>query len=102
MAGLDLTQLQKLIDSAQHSESIKSDLKRTLRKLSTGLQGVMNTLEEAEALLSDDYAPKDRKGRTSAKSEAIDPEAPHGRRKDGTPRSQPGQKKRTGDAGQAE
>jgi hypothetical protein len=97
--ALDLTQFQQLLDSAQKADAFKADVKRALKKVSSLLVNLQTAVEDAETLMSDDYTPtvKERKTRTprTAADAAgeIDPEAPYGRKKDGTPKNKPGRSK---------
>lgn len=93
--ALDLAQLQQVLDSAQKADAFKADVKRALRKVSTTLVTLQKSVEEAEALLSDDYTPalKERKARAPREVGEVDAEAPYGRKKDGTPKSKPGRTK---------
>jgi len=97
--ALDLTQFQQLLDSAQKADAFKADVKRALKKVSSLLVNLQTAVEDAETLMSDDYTPtvKERKTRTprTAADTAgeVDPEAPYGRKKDGTPKNKPGRSK---------
>ena len=93
--AVDLAQLQHVIDSAQKADAFKADVKRSLRKVSSLLTNLQSAVEEAEALMSDDYAPavKERKSRAPREVVEADAEAPYGRKKDGTPKNKPGRSK---------
>lgn len=93
--ALDLAQLQQVLDSAQKADAFKADIKRALRKVSSLAVGLQTAVEDAEALLSDDYTPtvKERKPRTPREPSIVDEEAPYGRKKDGTPKGKPGRSK---------
>lgn len=95
--ALDLTQFQQLLDSAQKADAFKADVKRALKKVSSLLVNLQTAVEDAETLMSDDYTPamKERKARTprAAADAEVDPEAPYGRKKDGTPKNKPGRSK---------
>jgi hypothetical protein len=93
--AVDLVQLQQVLDSAQKADAFKVDVKRALRKVSSSLVNLQSAIEEAEALMSDDYTPvvKERKTRSSREVGEVDAEAPYGRKKDGTPKSKPGRSK---------
>jgi recombinational DNA repair protein RecT len=97
--ALDLNQFQQVIDSAQKADAFKADVKRALKKVSSLLVNLQTAVEDAEALMSDDYTPtvKERKPRGARAAQAdnaeVDPEAPYGRKKDGTPKNKPGRSK---------
>ncbi len=97
--ALDLNQFQQVIDSANKADAFKTDVKRALKKVSTLLVNLQSAVEDAEALMSDSYTPavKERKPRTARAEQAegaeVDPEAPYGRKKDGTPKNKPGRSK---------
>ena len=97
--ALDLTQFQQIIDSAQKADAFKADIKRALKKVSSLLTNLQTAVDDVETLMSDDYTPavKERKTRTpraAADANAeVDPEAPYGRKKDGTPKNKPGRSK---------
>lgn len=93
--AVDLAQLQQILDNAQKADAFKADVKRTLRRISSLAVNLQNAIEEAEALMSDDYTPavKERKARAPREAAEVDAEAPYGRKKDGTPKSKPGRSK---------
>lgn len=93
--ALDLAQLQQILEGAQKADALKSEIKRALRKVSSLLVNLQTTVEDAEALMSDDYTPivKERKPRTPREVGEVEAEAPYGRKKDGTPKSKPGRNK---------
>jgi recombinational DNA repair protein RecT len=93
--AVDLAQLQHVIDSAQKADAFKTDVKRALRKVSTLLVNLQAAVDDAEALMNDDYTPatKERKARTPRETTEVDPEAPYGRKKDGSPKNKPGRTK---------
>lgn len=97
--AIDVSQIQQVIDSAQKADAFKADVKRALKKVSSLLINLQTAVEDAEALMSDGYTPavKERKARTPREAQAngaeADPEAPYGRKKDGTPKNKPGRSK---------
>jgi hypothetical protein len=93
--AVDLAQLQQILDNAQKADAFKADVKRALRKVSSLVTNLQGALDEAEALMSDEYTPtvKERKSRAPREAAEVDAEAPYGRKKDGTPKSKPGRTK---------
>lgn len=92
---VDLAQIQLALKSAQEADAFKVDVKRALRKVSSLLINLQNAVDEAEALLSEDYTPtiRERKTRAPRAANVTDAEAPYGRKKDGTPKNKPGRTK---------
>ena len=92
--AVDLTQLQQVLESAQQADAFKTSVKRALRKVSSLLGNLHTAVDEADALLSNNYIPvgmerKTRVARTQITNEP-DEQAPYGRKKDGTPKNRPG------------
>ncbi|MFD1470795.1 hypothetical protein ACFQ48_21395 [Hymenobacter caeli] len=63
--ALNFDEFQKVVETAQHADAVKSDLKRTLKKVTNALENLQAALGEMETVLADDYvaAPKARKPR---------------------------------------
>jgi Skp family chaperone for outer membrane proteins len=82
--ALNFDEFQKVVESAQQADAIKSDLKRSLKKVASALENLQAALGEMDTILADDYvsAPKVRKTRTSSAG-AADGAAP---RKPGRPK----------------
>lgn len=94
--AFDLKQLQSLIDTGQSADQFKKDVQRALKKVGSNLSALQTSLDEANALLSEDYAPeaKERKPRApKALGVEQNPEHPHGTKPDGTPKKKPGRAK---------
>ena len=64
--ALNFDEFQKVLETAQQADTIKADLKRTVRKATNALEALHAALAEMETMLSDDYiaTPKTRKTRT--------------------------------------
>ena len=64
--ALNFDEFQKVVETAQQADALKSDLKRTARKVVNALATLQAALTEMEAMLSDEYVatPKARKPRT--------------------------------------
>ncbi|OGX86770.1 hypothetical protein BEN47_12350 [Hymenobacter lapidarius] len=64
--ALNFDEIQKVLETAQQADTIKSELKRTIRKATTALEALQAALAEMETMLSNDYVatPKFRKPRT--------------------------------------
>ena len=95
--AFDLKQLQSLIDTAQSADQFKKDVQRALKKVSSNLSALQTSLDEANALLSEDYAPeaKERKPRAPKEIGEQNPDHPYGTKPDGTPKKKPGRAKPT-------
>ena len=97
--ALDLAQLQAVLNSAQKADAFRVDVKRALKKVSSLLGSLQTAVDEAESLLADDYVPAGKTRKPRAPKELgeapaeVDPEAPYGRKADGTPKSKPGRAK---------
>ena len=64
--ALNFDEFQKVVEAAQQADSVRTDLKRALKKVTGALQGLQTALGEMETVLADDYvaSPKERKART--------------------------------------
>ena len=64
--ALNFDEFQKVVESAQQADALRSDLKRTVKKVASALNTLQAALAEMEAVLSDEYVaiPKTRKART--------------------------------------
>ena len=73
--AFNFEEFQKVVASANQAEGIKSELKRTLKKVSGALEHLQGLLAEMETVLSDEYiaAPKERKVKTARAGGLMDP-----------------------------
>lgn len=64
--ALNFDEFQKVVEAAQQADALKSDLKRTVKKVASALESLQTALAEMETVLSDKYVatPKTRKPRT--------------------------------------
>lgn len=64
--ALNFDEFQKVVETAQQADAVKSDLKRALRKVTTTLGALQAALGEMEAVLAEGYVsePRARKPRT--------------------------------------
>lgn len=64
--ALNFDEFQKVVETAQQADAIKSDLKRRVKKVTNALEALQAALAEIETVLSDEYVatPKTRKPRT--------------------------------------
>jgi len=63
--ALNFDEFQKVVETAQQADAVKSDLKRALRKVNGALSALQTAMSEMETVLSDEYVatPKTRKSR---------------------------------------
>lgn len=77
--ALNFDEFQKVLATAQQADTIKSDLKRTVRKATNALEALQAALAEMETMLADEYVatPKVRKARTPREAtEGVAPKKP--------------------------
>jgi hypothetical protein len=77
--ALNFDEFQKVLATAQQADTVKSDLKRTVRKATNALEALQAALAEMEMMLADEYVatPKVRKARTPREAtEATEGAAP--------------------------
>jgi hypothetical protein len=78
--ALDFTEFQRIVESATKADAIKSDLKKSLKKVESALTGLQVALGEVENIISDDYQPaaKQKSGRKpkASASEIAEGDAP--------------------------
>lgn len=72
--ALNFDDFQKVVETAQQSDAVKSDLKRALKKVTGALETLQASMEEMASVLADDYVPAGRKPRKprAAKEETAD------------------------------
>ena len=92
--AINLTELQALLDQAAVSTTNEKEIRKGLVRVENLVSNITKELTSIYELL-DGAAPakKERKARTPKEEVAMDPEAPYGRRKDGTPKGKPGRSK---------
>lgn len=63
--ALNFDEFQKVVETAQQADAVKSDLKRSLRKVASAVSALQAALGEMETVLSDEYVatPRERKPR---------------------------------------
>ena len=95
--ALDLNELQQLVEQAKNSEAKTKDLKRGLVKVQQAADSLSEAVAALSSIIEESYtsAPRGRKSRAGADGEAEsnDPDAPYGRKADGTPKKRPGRAK---------
>lgn len=92
--AINLTELQALLDQAVVSTTNEKEIRKGLVRVENLVSNITKELTSIYELL-DGAAPakKERKARAPKEEAAVDPEAPYGRRKDGTPKDKPGRSK---------
>ena len=83
--ALNFDEFQKVVETAQQADAVKTDLKRTLRKVTSALGALQAALGEMETVLADEYVatPRERK-----------PRQPRAPREEGAAPKKPGRPKK--------
>lgn len=92
--AINLTELQALLDQAALTAANEKEVRKSLVRVENLVSNITKELTSIYELL-DGAAPakKERKVRAPQEATEVDPEAPYGRRKDGTPKDKPGRSK---------
>lgn len=61
--ALNFNDFQKVVETAQQSDAMKSDLKRALKKVNSSLEALQTAMGEMATVLTDDYVPAGPKAR---------------------------------------
>jgi hypothetical protein len=92
--AINLTELQALLDQAAMTAANEKEVRKSLVRVENLLSNITKELTGIYELLDGGAPPlKQRKTRAPKEATAEDPEAPYGRRKDGTPKGKPGRSK---------
>lgn len=89
--ALNFDDFQKVLETAQQSDAIKTDLKRALKKVTSALENLQDSLNEMSTVLADDYTPAGRKPRTARAPKADNAD---GTDASGAERKRPGRPKK--------
>jgi len=95
--AINLNELQELLDQAGAAASNEKEIRKGLTRIEGLLSNITKEVTNVYALL--DGSGPAKKARTArAPKEAVetDPEAPYGRKKDGSPKVKPGRNKADG------
>ena len=89
--AINLNELQALLDQAAASTANEKEIRKGLVRVENLVSNITKEIISIYELL-DGTAPtkKELKARSSKEEAEVDPEAPYGRRKDGTPKVKPG------------
>jgi hypothetical protein len=92
--AINLNELQALLDQAAAATANEKEIRKSLVRVENLVSTITKELTSIYELL-DGAAPakKERTARAPKEEAAVDPEAPYGRRKDGTPKGKPGRSK---------
>ena len=92
--AINLSELQALLDQAGASAANEKEIRKGLVRVENLVSNITKELTSIYELL-DGAAPakKERKTRAPKEAAEVDPEAPYGRKKDGTPKVKPGRTK---------
>jgi hypothetical protein len=92
--AININELQALLNRASIAAENEKDIRKGLTRIENLLSNVHQEVANVYTLL--DRAPPAKKGRPTAaptQPTEVDPEAPYGRKKDGTPRAKSGRTK---------
>lgn len=94
--AINLTELQALLDHAATTAATEKEVRKSLGRVENLISNITKELTSIYELL-DGVVPATKPRQTRAPKEmtVADPEAPYGRRKDGTPKGKPGRGKPT-------
>jgi hypothetical protein len=94
--AINLAELQALLDQAAKTAATEKEVRKSLARVENLVSHITKELTSIYELL-DGGAPtkKLRHPRAPQATTVMDPEAPYGRRKDGTPKDKPGRSKPT-------
>lgn len=89
--AINLNELQTLLDQAATAVANEKEVRRSLLRVENLVSSISKELTSIYEQL-DGAIPikKEKKARVTKEAIDIDPEAPYGRRKDGTPKGKPG------------
>jgi hypothetical protein len=90
--AINLKELQALLEQATAAAANEKEIRKSLGRVEHLVSNITKELTSIYELL--DRAALVRKERTSNATAEAAPEAPYGRRKDGTPREKPGRGKK--------
>jgi hypothetical protein len=94
LMAINLNELQALLDQAAASTANEKEIRKGLVRVENLVSNITKEITSIYELLDGATpAKKERKARTPKEEAAVDPEAPYGRRKDGTPKVKPGRSK---------
>jgi hypothetical protein len=92
--ALNLYELQALLDQAATAAANEKEIRKSLVRVENLVSNITKELTGIYELLDGaTSARQPRKSRTPKPVAEVDPEAPYGRRKDGTPKEKPGRGK---------
>jgi hypothetical protein len=92
--AINLNELQALLDQAGASAANEKEIRKGLVRVENLVSNITKELTSIYELL-DSAAPvkKERKARAAKEAGEVDPDAPFGRKADGTPKKRPGRAK---------
>jgi hypothetical protein len=92
--AINLSELQTLLDQAGTSAANEKEIRKGLVRVENLVSNITKEITSIYELL-DGAAPakQERKARAPKEEAEVDPEAPYGRKKDGSPKVKPGRSK---------
>jgi hypothetical protein len=92
--AINLNEIQELLNQAGAAAANEKEVRKGLTRIESLLSNITKEITNVYALLDGaEPAKKERKTRAPKEEVEVDPEAPYGRKKDGSPKVKPGRSK---------
>jgi hypothetical protein len=91
MAAIDLSALQEMLSNAERSAANEREIRKSLTRIENLQSNITQEVQHIYQLLDGTVDPKQLKTHPPKElGGEIDPQAPYGRKRDGSPKSKPG------------